>query len=507
MPASQNVIVESLRAVIFFSMLGMVGYVIHRAARGFLGSSYLGLGPGRWKYAARHVALALVLGLGLRLFEWFVGTSDKLLIRIMPVFPPGYFAVLLTGIYQTIIALLALFVVLQLVGEIYWWAETRLAVLREQESINERQQLIRGSFVWDGLSLLNRGFRGTALAILVLLFPWVFFSFFPRTRVWLDLLQAAVGQPLTDVLKAIADYLPNMATLLVIGAMGALFLRLMHYIFSSIGRGTLVIGTFPTEWAEPTHRLVRTLFLLFLLMVSYPYLPGASSQFFQGFSVFVGALVTFGSSGAIGNVVAGTLLTYTRSFRVGDMVRIGSNTGRIVEKSLLVTRMLTPLNEEVTIPNGAVLSNEVKNYSAKAQEGGLVLTVAAGIGYDVDWRTVHSLLIGAALRTPGIQAEPAPEVVQLELGDFAVNYQLRARTLDALNMVPVTSRLRANVLDAFNAAGVEIMTPAVQAIRDASGMAIPAEHTAPAPLKDHALRITVEGRAAGGYCQPPPSER
>jgi small-conductance mechanosensitive channel len=146
-----------------------------------------------------------------------------------------------------------------------------------------------------------------------------------------------------------------------------------------------------------------------------------------------------------------------------------------LEKSLLVTRIVTPLNEEVTIPNGAVLSSEVKNYSAKAQDGAVVLTVEAGIWDDVDWRTVHSLLVEAVLKTPGILAAPAPVVMQMALGDFAVNHELRARTLDGVNMVPIGSQLRENVLDAFSAAGVEIMTPNLQADRDASGMAIPPE--------------------------------
>ena len=213
-------------------------------------------------------------------------------------------------------------------------------------------------------------------------------------------------------------------------------------------------------------------------MVSFPYLPGSNSEFFKGFSVFVGALVTFGSSGAINNIVSGLVLTYTRAFRVGDMVKIGDVVGIVLEKTTLTTRLRTVRNEEVTIPNSIVLTSTVVDYSARASSEGLALTVTAGIGYDVDWRTVEALMIDAARRTENILADPAPFVLKSDLGNYAVNYDLMASTNltdQPDRLLRTSSDLRRNVLDAFNAAGVEIMTPSVLAHRDASGLAIPME--------------------------------
>ena len=92
-------------------------------------------------------------------------------------------------------------------------------------------------------------------------------------------------------------------------------------------------------------------------------LYGAGTAFFRGFSLFVGALVTFGSSGAIGNLLAGILLTYARAFRVGDVVQIEGVYGRVAEKTLLVTRLVTTGNEQVAIPNSKVLNESVTNYN------------------------------------------------------------------------------------------------------------------------------------------------
>ena len=144
-----------------------------------------------------------------------------------------------------------------------------------------------------------------------------------------------MARPLRDIGTSVLDYLPNLAYVVVILILGFYALKAVKYLFTSIEQGTVVIGRFLPEWANPTYRLVRTLLLLFLLMVTYPYLPGSKSQFFQGFSVFLGALITFGSSSTIGNIVAGTVLTYTRAFRIGDLITIGDRTGVVIEKNVV----------------------------------------------------------------------------------------------------------------------------------------------------------------------------
>ena len=121
-----------------------------------------------------------------------------------------------------------------------------------------------------------------------------------------------------------------------------------------------------------------------------------------------------------------------------------------------------------------MLSSSILNCSARSSEG-LVLRVAAGIGYDVDWRKVHQLMIEGARATEYVVSEPVPQVYQAALGDYAVNYELRPFTKKPVLMFLTLSALRANVLDAFNRAGVEIMTPSVLAHRDASNLAVPLE--------------------------------
>jgi small-conductance mechanosensitive channel len=326
--------------------------------------------------------------------------------------------------------------------------------------------------------LLNHAFRAIALVFMLLAFVPLVLRYFPRTRALVDAADVYMGHPTRDVAQAIVNYLPNLVYLAIIIALGWLLEKLLKYFFNSLADGSLTISGFLPEWAVPTFKLCRGLLFLFLLMISYPYLPGSSTEAFKGFSVFLGALVTFGSSGSINNIVSGLVLTYARAFRVGDMVKIGDVVGIVIEKTTLTTRVRTARNEEVTIPNSIVLANTVVDYTARASSDGLVLTVTAGIGYDVDWRTVEALMIDAASRTENILTDPAPFVLKSDLGNYAVVYDLMATTNltdQPDRLLRTSSDLRKNVLDAFNAAGVEIMTPSVLAHRDASGLAVPLE--------------------------------
>jgi len=220
----------------------------------------------------------------------------------------------------------------------------------------------------------------------------------------------------------------------------------------------------------------------------FPYLPGAKSEGFKGVSIFFGVLLSLGSSGAVSSLIAGTVLTYTRAFQVGDRVAIGETVGDVLERSFLVTRIRTIKNVDVTIPNGLVLTSNVANYTTAARSHGLILHATVGIGYETDWREVHRLLLGAALQTPHVLASPAPFVLQTTLGDYAVSYELNAYT-DAPSVMHLTaSVLLERILDAFAGAQIEIMTPAFTALRDGSRAALPA--VAPPPA--HA--VGVDGR-------------
>jgi len=326
------------------------------------------------------------------------------------------------------------------------------------------------------VQLVVRLFKWLLIILVVYLALPVLFGIFPFTR---DISQTLLGyivSPLKKIGSAVWDYIPNLITIIVLVVIFRYILRFFRFIKTEIERGQLKIPGFYPDWAAPTYQIVRVLILAFMLIVIFPYLPGSDSAVFKGVSVFVGVLFTFGSAGALGNIVSGVVMTYTRAFKLGDRVKIGEVTGDIIAKTLLVTRIRTIQNEIVSIPNSTVISNHTVNYSSDAPDKGLIMHTTVTIGYDAPWRQVHQLLIDAALATPMIEQEPSPYVLQTSLDDYYVSYRINAFTREPNKQAVIYSALHANIQDKFNEAGVEIMSPHYKALRDGNQTTIPADY-------------------------------
>jgi small-conductance mechanosensitive channel len=301
-------------------------------------------------------------------------------------------------------------------------------------------------------------------------------GFFSSTRQISHAVTKWVFSQLESLAESALDYLPNLLVVVVIALATNYMVRMLRLISGEIRKGNLKIRGFYPDWAEPTEKLIRILVLALAVIVAFPYLPGAKSPAFQGISIFLGVLLSLGSSSAVANAVAGVILTYMRSYLVGDWVQIGETTGEVTEKNLLVTRVLTPKAEIITIPNATVMSGSVKNYSVEAKKNGVIFHTTATIGYDAPWRTVHQLLISAALATKHVLQHPAPFILQTRLDDFYVAYELNAYTDVPREMLNIFSDLHQNIQDKFNEAGVEICSPHYSSLRDGNVIAIPEQY-------------------------------
>ncbi|MCX6126519.1 MAG: mechanosensitive ion channel, partial [Proteobacteria bacterium] len=314
----------------------------------------------------------------------------------------------------------------------------------------------------------------------VLLYVGIFYvyvplvlSLFPMTSNYSSLIFGYFLQPLNQIWTSFVGFIPNLAFIVVTILVVRYFLKVLRLFFSEIEKGNLQFTGFYQEWAEPTYQLARALICAFSIVIIFPYIPGSSSPAFQGVTVFLGVIVSFGSTSAVANIIAGLVLTYMRSFRIGDRVKIADTMGDIVEKTILVTRIRTVKNVDITIPNSIVLNSHIINFSTSAKTKGLILHTEITIGYDAPWQTVHKLLIDAAIGTRGILHTPAPFVLQTSLDDSYVRYEINAFTHMANSMAGIYSELRQNIQDSFNKAGVEIMSPSYHAMRDGNNVTIP----------------------------------
>lgn len=321
-------------------------------------------------------------------------------------------------------------------------------------------------------------FKYVFIAFLVYITLPFIFRLFPWTKSWSDTLIDFVLSPLRNMLSSVVQFIPNLITIVIVVVVFKYINRLIKFLASEIEAGKLKISGFYADWAKPTYNIIRFILYAFMLVVIWPFLPGSNSEIFKGISVFLGLLISLGSSTAIGNIVAGLVITYMRPFRIGDRVRIGDVTGDIVEKAFLVTRLKTIKNEVVTIPNAAILNGNTTNYSLMAQEDGLIVHTTVTIGYETPWPQIHQLLIDAAMRCEGILKDRKPFVLQTSLDDWYVSYQLNAYTNSPNSMAQIYSNLHQEIQNVFFENGVEIMSPHYQAMRDGNETSIPPSYRA-----------------------------
>jgi small-conductance mechanosensitive channel len=352
----------------------------------------------------------------------------------------------------------------------------------------QRVELLSTDRIAEGLIALTKGIRFAAVLFLFYSYITTVLGIFPWTRGISASLLTAVLSTLHTIGQAFATFIPDVISIAIIIFVTRYIIKLIALFFTSIERGAISFPGFYREWAQPTYKIVRLMVIMFAAIAVFPYIPGSRSEGFRGISVFLGLLLSLASAAAIGNLIAGVILTYMRPFRIGDRVRIADTTGDVMEKTLLVTRVRTIKNVDVTIPNAMVLGSHLINFSSCAQDQGLILHTSVTIGYNAPWRTVHELLIAAARATTHILTKPEPFVWQTSLNDFYVTYEINAYTDQPNLMADIHAELHRNIQDKFNEAGVEIMSPHYAQIRDGNKSTIPDQYL-PTHYQAPGLRI------------------
>lgn len=334
------------------------------------------------------------------------------------------------------------------------------ASIREIERKSRR--LVNREHLWRVFDGVLNGSYWLALVIIVFFYIDSVLGVFPWTRGAAKWLLEMVMMPISKLANGFVLALPDLFFLAILFLVVRAILRFIRMIFDAIGRGQIVLANFDSDWSMPTYRLVRLMIIAFSLVIAYPYIPGSESAAFKGVSLFLGVVVSLGSTSFISNMIAGLSMTYRGAYREGDWVRIGDQEGLVEEMRMMVMRLRTRKNECVTIPNSVILNTNVVNYNSIGDTAGILIHPEVGIGYDTPWRLVESMLLEAAARTSGLKNEPAPFVNQKALGDFAITYELNALIEDPAKMPRVTTDLFRNIQDVFHENQVQIMSPAYE---------------------------------------------
>jgi small-conductance mechanosensitive channel len=300
--------------------------------------------------------------------------------------------------------------------------------------------------------------------LLVFLFCYQWLSYvlsrFPYTRPWGESLNVHLLNLARYLLNGVLDAMPGLVVALCIIFIARAISGFTRHILERLARpGNLRWLT--QETLQPTTRLASLAIWLFAIVMAYPYLPGAGTEAFKGVSVLLGLMISLGASSVVGQAASGLILTYARTLRAGEFVRIGEHEGTVTEVGVFNTTIRTGLGEVLTLPNSMITSSVTKNYSRAVHGPGYVVDTVVTIGYDTPWRQVEAMLVEAARRTDGILERPVPQVFQTALSDFYPEYRLVAQAVpsEPRPRAELLSLLHANIQDVFNEYGVQIMSP------------------------------------------------
>ncbi len=325
-------------------------------------------------------------------------------------------------------------------------------------------------------SIFRFGILFAVLALFYFYFNY-FLTYYPGTEVIRTTLYAQPLQHFRKLIASIIEYLPKLIFIIIAIMITRYVLKFNDIIFDAIKRGAITIPGFHPEFRRVMQKLTKFLIYFFALSLIAPNLPGYASPAFKGLSIFTGVIVSLGSSSFMSNIIAGVMIAYSRPFVRGDRVKIGDQVGDIIGMSLLIIRMRTYEDVDVTIPNSVVLQSQVINYSSSIEETGAIkLCTTITIGYDVPGEKVRDLCLKAVDNTENFLKTPPPYTLQKSLDDFYVSYEIYGYTDQPKKMKQTYSDLHSNIRKFFDENGVEIMSPHYSSLRDGNAVTIPEKY-------------------------------
>lgn len=156
----------------------------------------------------------------------------------------------------------------------------------------------------------------------------------------------------------------------------------------------------------------------------------------------------------LANVIGGFTILSTQPFHSGDYVDIGADSGTVAEIGMSYTKLQTPDNKVISIPNSTVVAAEVVNYSVSETRR---VEIPITASYDAPVQKVLDALVVAGT-IDNVLLDPAPMAVVTNYGESAISYELRVWTKNA-DYWDVKFALNQRVKQIFDEYGITMTYP------------------------------------------------
>ncbi|OIQ29435.1 MAG: mechanosensitive ion channel protein [Bacteroidetes bacterium MedPE-SWsnd-G2] len=189
---------------------------------------------------------------------------------------------------------------------------------------------------------------------------------------------------------------------------------------------------------------------------------GIETTSFAAILAAAGLAVGLALQGSLSNFAGGVLIMIFKPIKIGDLIQAQGELGVVKDIEIFTTKLTTPDNKLVIIPNGALSNGNITNYSA---EGKLRVDLTIGVSYNSDIKKTKEILMNVLTSNPQVLQDPAPTVNVKELADSSVNFAVRPWSTTADYWDVHFGTIEACKI-ALDEAGIEIPFPHVQVIKN-----------------------------------------
>jgi len=248
----------------------------------------------------------------------------------------------------------------------------------------------------------------------------------------------------------IVEFGPKLLAAIAIWIIGSWIIKIMLKGLKKV----LNKGDYDESLKKFLSNLVKWILKIVLIIVVLGTV-GVETTSFAAVIAAAGLAIGLALQGSLGNFAGGVLLMIFKPIKIGDLIEAQGELGVVKEIEIFTTKLLTPTNKEVIIPNGALSNGNIVNYSS---EGKLRVDLTFGVGYDSDIKQTKDVLMNVLTSNPKVLQDPAPSVNVSELADSSVNFAVRPWCTVA-NYWDVYFETHENAKIALDAAGIEIPYP------------------------------------------------